>query len=64
MILLTNDGDLKRAIELPINEIKRDYRVRVNGRFNDTKLLDIRRGAVIDGEQYGPFWVIMIAYIV
>lgn len=56
LLLLTNDGDLKRALELPKNEIQRDYRVRVYGRFNDDKLVKIRNGAVIAGEQYGPFW--------
>jgi len=30
--------------------------VRVYGRFDDRKLESIRRGAIIDGEQYGPFW--------
>jgi 23S rRNA pseudouridine2605 synthase len=56
LLLLTNDGDLKRALELPKNEIQRDYRVRVYGRFTDEKLEKIRKGAVISGEQYGPFW--------
>ena len=57
LLLLTNDGELKRALELPFNEVQRDYRVRVYGRFDDKKLLKIRDGAIINGEQYGPFWV-------
>lgn len=56
LMILTNDGELARAMELPENKIERKYRVRVYGRFNDEKLLKIRAGAVINGKQYGPFY--------
>ena len=42
---------------MPENRVEREYRVRVYGRFDDDKLLKVRQGAIISGQQYGPFWV-------
>ena len=39
-----------------------EYRVRVFGRFDDKKLEKVREGAIIDGEQYGPFWANVDSY--
>lgn len=55
LMILTNDGELARTLEMPSNKIQRTYRVRVHGRFDDKKLTGIRNGAVIKGIQYGPF---------
>ena len=56
LIILTNDGDLARALELPSSQVERTYRVRVFGRmFNEDKLDRIRRGFKIKGRQYGPY---------
>ncbi len=56
LLILTNDGDLARALELPIHRIERAYRVRVFGRmFNDEKLAMIREGTVMNGVKYGPY---------
>ena len=45
LLLITNDGELARAMELPTNEIERAYNVRVFGRtFDDVKLQKIRDG--------------------
>lgn len=42
-MILTNNGELSRALELPENNIERQYKVRVFGRmFNETKLDKIR----------------------
>jgi len=56
LMILTNDGELARVLELPLNKVERSYRVRVFGRFDEDKLSKIRKGAVIKGVQYGPFW--------
>lgn len=56
LILLTNDGTLARTLELPHHKLERVYRVRVFGRMTEEKLANIRKGAVIKGVQYGPFW--------
>lgn len=56
LILVTNDGELARALELPSYRIERAYKVRVFGRtFDDTKLAKIRAGCVMGGRQYGPY---------
>ena len=54
LLLLTNDGELARKLELPATAWIRRYRVRVNGRF-DPKLLDgLKNGIEIEGVRYGP----------
>ncbi|CAI2366152.1 unnamed protein product [Moneuplotes crassus] len=56
LMVLTNDGDLARALELPSSEIERTYRVRVFGRrFDEKKLDQLRRGFKIKGRKYGPY---------
>lgn len=39
LLIITNDGELARALEMPSNHIERSYRVRVFGRmFSEDKL--------------------------
>jgi 23S rRNA pseudouridine2605 synthase len=54
LLLLTNDGELKRRLELPATGWLRRYRVRVHGRIDESKLEGLHNGIVIDGFQYGP----------
>ncbi|MGH1452010.1 MAG: pseudouridine synthase [Paracoccaceae bacterium] len=54
LLLLTNDGDLKRQLELPSTGWLRRYRVRVNGRVTETALDPLRKGIVADGEHFLP----------
>ena len=55
-MVITNDGDLARALELPSYRLERSYRVRVFGRmFNEEKLQKIRQGMVMNGRKYGPY---------
>jgi 23S rRNA pseudouridine2605 synthase len=54
LLLLTNDGALSRALELPENGWSRRYRVRVHGVINDKRLKDLESGATIEGINYGP----------
>jgi 23S rRNA pseudouridine2605 synthase len=54
LLLLTNDGELKRRLELPATGWLRRYRVRVHGRIDESKLEGLQNGIVIDGFQYGP----------
>ena len=50
LLIITNDGELARALELPTNRIERAYRVRVFGRtFDEVKLTKIRNGTVMNG---------------
>jgi len=58
LMLITNDGELARALELPNYSVERAYRVRVFGRmFDDVKLAKLRRGVVMNGRKYGPYVV-------
>ena len=54
LLLLTNDGELARHLELPATGWTRKYRVRVYGRVEEAKLEEIAEGVNIDGGQYGP----------
>ncbi len=53
LLLLTNDGGLKRALELPSSEIPRTYRVRAFGIITQSQLDDLIEGIEIEGVRYG-----------
>lgn len=57
LLLLTNDGELKRYMELPETGWVRTYRVRVMGAIFQDRLERVRRGITIDGIKYGPMEV-------
>ncbi len=54
LLLLTNDGDLARYLELPATGWKRRYRVRVHGRIQEAALAELAQGVEVDGIKYGP----------
>jgi 23S rRNA pseudouridine2605 synthase len=53
LLLLTNDGALARALELPSTGWTRKYRVRVHGNFDPEILKKLANGVTIDGVRYG-----------
>lgn len=57
LLLLTNDGELKRKLELPSTGWVRKYRVRANGNASDQRLKPLRDGIVVGGEQFMPMSV-------
>ncbi|WP_299502867.1 pseudouridine synthase [uncultured Roseobacter sp.] len=57
LLLLTNDGGVKRKLELPATGWLRRYRVRVNGRPTDAALDPLRKGVTVDGEAFQPMAV-------
>lgn len=59
LLLLTNDGGLKRRLELPSTGWLRKYRVRVNGNPMDPDLEPLRRGIEVDGERFQPMQVVI-----
>lgn len=59
LLLLTNDGGLKRQLELPSTGWLRKYRVRVNGNPTDPDLEPLRRGITVEGEKFQPMIVIL-----
>jgi len=54
LLLLTNDGELARKLELPANGWLRRYRVRVFGKLMQEDLDKMLRGVRIDGVDYKP----------
>jgi 23S rRNA pseudouridine2605 synthase len=54
LLLLTNDGGLARALELPSTAWLRRYRVRAHGRVMQPQLDALRDGVTVDGINYGP----------
>ena len=57
LLLLTNDGDLKRKLELPSTGWTRKYRVRANGSIEDKALAPLRAGVTVDGERFQPMTI-------
>jgi 23S rRNA pseudouridine2605 synthase len=54
LLLLTNDGALKRYLELPANAVPRTYRVRAQGEVRQSDLEALAEGVILDGVRYGP----------
>ena len=53
LLLLTNDGALKRAMELPSSGIPRTYRARTYGDVTQEQLESLVEGIEVDGMRYG-----------
>jgi 23S rRNA pseudouridine2605 synthase len=54
LLLLTNDGGLARALELPDTGWLRRYRVRAHGEVTQGQLDELKKGVEVDGVKYGP----------
>jgi 23S rRNA pseudouridine2605 synthase len=54
LLLLTNDGGLKRVLELPATGWLRKYRVRAFGSVTQAQLDHLKQGVEIEGVKYGP----------
>lgn len=52
LLLLTNDGELSRYLELPATGWKRKYRVRVHGRVDEKRLASLKKGITYEGMRY------------
>ena len=53
LLLLTNDGGLARALEMPSTGIVRRYRARARGRVTQAKLDTLKNGITVEGVHYG-----------
>jgi 23S rRNA pseudouridine2605 synthase len=53
LLLLTNDGELKRQLELPKTGVVRTYRARAFGAVTQDQLERLAEGITIEGVQYG-----------
>ncbi len=52
LLLLTNDGELSRYLELPETGWARRYRVRVNGKVDEKRLKSLKNGITVEGVRY------------
>ena len=53
LLLLTNDGELKRKLELPSSAVVRQYRARAFGQVTQAELEALSEGITIEGVHYG-----------
>jgi 23S rRNA pseudouridine2605 synthase len=53
LLLLTNDGELKRQLELPRSGVVRTYRARAFGAVTQAQLERLAEGLAIEGVRYG-----------
>ena len=53
LLLLTNDGEFKRQMELPATGVERTYRARCFGTISQTELEELIHGVEVDGVRYG-----------
>jgi 23S rRNA pseudouridine2605 synthase len=53
LLLLTNDGGLKRQLELPSTGVVRTYRARAFGQVSQDQLEELAEGITIEGIHYG-----------
>ncbi|MGH6885068.1 MAG: pseudouridine synthase [Kiloniellales bacterium] len=54
LLLLTNDGELKRRLELPATGWSRRYRARVHGKVETAALEKLAKGVTVAGLRYEP----------
>lgn len=54
LLLLTNDGELARLLELPSTGWTRRYRARAHGRVTQADLDKLKNGVTVEGVRYGP----------
>lgn len=59
LLLLTNNGELSRMLELPQNGWSRRYKVKVHGRVSQNKIDSLAGGVTIDGVNYGPVKIVL-----
>lgn len=52
LLLLTNDGDFSRFLELPASNQERTYRVRVHGLVKEEDLRRLEKGMTVEGVRY------------
>ena len=54
LLLLTNDGELARFLELPKSGLERTYRARAKGTVTPQKIEELASGITVDGVRYAP----------
>ncbi|MEL6258928.1 MAG: pseudouridine synthase [Pseudomonadota bacterium] len=59
LLLLTNDGELARRLELPSSGLVRKYRARAHGRTSQAALDTLKDGIEVEGVKFAPITAIL-----
>ena len=59
LLLLTNDGELARRLELPSMGWVRRYRVRIHGEPDPEHLIQLEKGVTVEGVTYGAIKAVL-----
>nr|WP_321361606.1 pseudouridine synthase [uncultured Hyphomonas sp.] len=59
LLLLTNDGELARTLELPSSGLERTYRVRAKGTVTPQKIEELASGITVEGVKYQPITAVL-----
>lgn len=62
LLLLTNDGEYARQLELPSSKLMRTYRVQVFGSLDEPQMDLIRSGIEVAGILYKPIKIKLLSY--
>ena len=54
LLILTNNGAIKRFLELPINKIQRTYKAKIYGNLSFLNIKEIQKGIKINNIKYAP----------
>ena len=54
LMILTNNGDLKRYLELPKNRVERVYKVEIRGHLTKSIISKLKKGLSLEGLNYQP----------
>ncbi len=54
LMILTNNGELKRFLELPQNKFERVYEVKISGKLENLNLTRLEKGISVEGLNYKP----------
>lgn len=57
LLLFTDSPEMRDAIAANQQKFDYHYLIKVHGKFDDKKLISIRKGATIKGKKMGPFFV-------
>jgi 23S rRNA pseudouridine2605 synthase len=59
LLLLTNDGELARTLELPSSGLERTYRARAKGTVTPQKIEELASGLTVEGVKYQPITAVL-----
>ncbi|MCQ2914879.1 MAG: rRNA pseudouridine synthase [Alphaproteobacteria bacterium] len=57
LLLLTNDGEFARKLEMPSSGWSRKYRVRIHGTITDEIISKLAKGVIVENVKYSPAFV-------